>query len=448
MFITKKHLDRRTFLRGAFGTAIALPLLDAMVPAATAQTLTAAGQRFRFGAIYMPNGIFPGLWHPEKTGKNFEFNRAMKPMEPFRDYITTVSRMKAPEGKKDMGGIHMGASAAFLNGAGPQGRNGQFNLIESRKSIDQYIADKIAGDTPMRSIEVGTEDMGTSAGACDGYPCVFFNTMAWYDDQSPLPVSVNPQVTFERMFGEPGTPEQRIARLHTKRSMLDSVLDETAKLQKTIGARDNAILDEYLTNIRRVEEQIQKMQTRSSAIANASGAPVGIPADFNEHMTITYDLLHLAFQGDISRVFSFMLGHEGSGRSYAHVGVKEPHHSTSHHKNTPESLEQYARIAAYHMVKLGEFVEKLKSTPDGDGSLLDSTLVYFGAGMSNGLLHDRHNVPAMLVGRANGRVPGNRHLQAAVDEPTSNLLLGLADVFGAEVETIGIANGRFSVMAS
>jgi hypothetical protein len=187
------------------------------------------------------------------------------------------------------------------------------------------------------------------------------------------------------------------------------------------------------------------MQARSDALSNAADGPVGIPEDFNDHMTVTYDLLHIAFQGDISRVFSFMLGHEGSGRSYMHVGVKEPHHSTSHHKNTPESIEAYARITAYHMVKLGEFVEKLKNTPDGDGSLLDSSLIYFGAGMSNGLLHDRHNVPAALIGRANGRLQGGRHIEAAVDEPTSNLLLGIADVMGAEVENIGIATGRLKV---
>ena len=248
--------------------------------------------------------------------------------------------MKAPEGTKDMGGIHMGASAAFLNGSGPaRHRTASFNLIRSKKSVDQYIADAIGGDTPLHSLEVGTEDMGTSAGACDGYPCVFFNTMAWRDDKSPLPVSVNPQVTFERMFGDPGTSHQRIARLQAKQSMLDSVLQETSRLQKKIGASDNAILDEYLTNVRRVEEQLQKMQSRSEAIASASDGPIGIPEDFDEHMTVTYDLLHLAFQGDLTRVFSFMVGHEASGRSYAFVGVKEPHHSTSHHKNTPESLE-------------------------------------------------------------------------------------------------------------
>ena len=445
MFITKKHLDRRTFLRGALGTAIALPLLDAMIPAATAQSLTAGGQRLRFGAIYMPNGVYPGTWHPSTTGKNFEFNRTMKPLEPFRNYLTTISQMKAPDGGKNNGGIHMGASAAFLNGAGPQSNNGEFNVIRGKKSMDQYIADAIGGDTPLRSLEVGTEDMGTSAGACDGYPCVFFNTMAWHDDQSPLPVSVNPQATFERMFGDPGTPEQRVARLRAKESMLDSVLEETSRLKRQIGANDNAILDEYLSNVRRVEEQLKKMESRSEVILAAKDGPVGIPEDFDTHMTVTYDLLHLAFQGDLTRVFSFMLGHEGSGRSYAHVGVKEPHHSTSHHKNTPESIDQYARITAYQMVKLGEFLAKLQATPDGDGTLLDSSMIYFGAGMSNGLLHDRHNVPAAIVGRAGGRLQGNRHIEAKKDEPTSNLLLAMGDMMGVEMDAIGISTGRLSI---
>ena len=445
MFITKKHLDRRTFLRGALGTSIALPLLDSMVPAATAQSLTSAGERLRFGAIYMPNGVYPGMWHPEQAGKDFTFNTTMKPLEPYRDVLTTISGLKAPDGDKDMGGIHMGASAAFLNGTGPLGNNGDFNLIQSKKSIDQHIADAVAGDTPLRSLEVGTEDMGTSAGACDGYPCVFFNTMAWLDDESPLPVSVNPQVTFERMFGDPGTPAQRMERMHRKQSMLDSVVGEISRLERQIGAQDNAILDEYLTNVRRVEAQLAKMEARASVIQDTPIGPVGIPEDFDDHMTVTYDLLHLAFQGDMTRVFSFMLGHEGSGRSYAHVGVKEPHHSTSHHKNTPDSLDQYARIGTYHMVKLAEFVGKLENTQDGAGSLLDSSLIYFGAGMSNGLLHDRYNVPAALLGRANGRIEGNRHLVYENDEPTSNLLLAMADKLGAEVESIGIATGRLSI---
>ena len=444
MFITKKHLDRRMFLRGA-GAAVALPLLVSMVPAATAQSLTAAGERLRFGAVYVPNGIYPQMWHPEQVGKDFEFNQIMQPLEPFRQYLTTISQLKAPEGSKDMGGIHMGASAAFLNGVGPLSNNGDFNIVRSKRTVDQYIADAIAGDTPLRSLELGTEDMGTSAGACDGYPCVFFNTLSWLGDESPSPVAINPQVTFERMYGEPGTPEQRLARMRRKQSMLDSVLDETKRLQRVIGASDNAILDEYLTNIRRVEEQLQKMEMRSDVVASAPEGPVGIPEDFDTHMTVTYDLLHLAFQGDISRVFTFMTGHEASGRSYAFLGVKEPHHTTSHHKDTEESLDQYARINSYQMVKLAEFLGKLESTPDGDGTLLDSSLIYFGSGMSNGPVHDRHNVPAVLLGHAGGRLEGNRHIAAEKDLPTANLLLAMADMLGSEIESVGHSTGRMEI---
>ncbi len=353
--------------------------------------------------------------------------------------------MKAPDGSKDMGGIHMGASAAFLNGAGPIGNNGDFNLIESKKTIDQHIADVIAEDTPLRSLELGTEDMGTSAGACDGYPCVFFNTLSWLDDTTPLPVGVNPQTTFERMFGDPGTPEQRVERLRRKQSMLDSVMSETSRLQKLIGASDNAILDEYLTNIRRVEDQLQKMQARSDALATTPDGPVGIPDDFVAHMDVTYDLAHLAFQADISRVFTFMTGHEASGRSYAFVGVKEPHHSTSHHKDTPETLDAYARITTFQTSKLAEFVDRLANTPDGDGTLLDSSVLYYGSGMSNGVVHDRHNVPALLLGGANGRLKGNRHIAAENDQPTANLLLALTDLAGCEIESVGNSTGRLEI---
>jgi hypothetical protein len=444
MFITRKHLSRRTLLRGA-GAAISLPLLDAMVPAATAQSLTAAAPKLRFGTVYVPNGIFPADWHPDQVGKDFEFKKVMKPIEANRAYVTTISRLKSPEGRQDMGGIHMGASAAFLNGAGPLSENGNFNQLRSRKSVDQYIADAIAGDTPIRSLEVGTEDMGTSAGACDNYPCLFFATMAWYDDESPLPVAISPQSTFERMFGDPGSAEQRLRRLETKQSMLDSILDESKRLDSMLGAGDRALLDEYMTNIRRIEDQIQRLSARSSVIANTAEGPVGIPESFDDHMTLTYDLMHLAFQGDMTRVFSFMTGHEATGRSYAHIGVNEPHHNVTHHKNTEESIERYSRITTYQMQKFANFVEKLRTTPDGDGNLLDSSLLYFGAGMSNGLEHDRHNVPALLVGRAGGRLEGNRHIQANEDEPTSNLLLGMADMLGAELDTIGIATNRLII---
>jgi hypothetical protein len=435
-FITKKHLHRRTFLRGA-GAAIALPLLDSMLPAFGQSS---AKRPLRFGAIYMPNGVYPQLWHPTKVGTGFEFQPIMKPLEPYRDRLVTISKLKAPDGS-----VHLGASAAFLNGVGPVNTAGNYGKIESRKTVDQYIADAVAGDTPLRSLELGTEDMGTAAGACDGFPCVFFNTLSWRDDASPLPVAINPQVTFERMFGDPGTAAQRLARLRRKQSILDSVAAETAKLERELGSHDTAVLDEYLTNVRRVEESLQKMQARSDTLAAAPDAPVGIPDNFDDHLTVTYDLLHLAFQGDITRVFTFMLGHEGSSRSYAHIGIPEPHHPVSHHGDKPEGIEKYAKLVTYQVTKFAEFIGKLKATPDGDGTLLDASLVYWGSGMSNGNAHDRNSPPAVVLGGANGRLAGGRHVSVDHKEATANLLVAFADMANARCETIGASTGRLAI---
>ncbi len=439
MFITKKHLSRRTFLMGTFGATVALPFLDAMVPALTAQARTAANRPMRFAAMYIPNGVFPEYFHPETTGADFEFKRVMAPLAGLRDYVTTVSKLTAPQGS-----VHLGASAAFLNGVGPVGK-ADFSQLVSKKTMDQHIADKIAGDTPLRSIEVGTEDMGTSAGACDGFPCAFFNTLSWRDDTSPLPVGVNPRVTFERMFGEVGTTQQRNANLKQKQSMLDSVLEETAKLKKGLGPSDNLILDEYLTNVRDVEQQLDRMETRLGGLENAD-APNGIPELFDDHMTVTYNLMHIAFQGDISRVFTFLLGHEASSRSYAHIGVPEAHHSISHHANNPETLAKYAKIGTYQIAKLAEFAEKLRNTPDGDGNILDRSLFYWGSGMSNGNVHDRKSPPALLLGNANGRVKGNRHIASEKEEPTANLLLGMGEAFGVEMDKMGTSTGKITLV--
>jgi hypothetical protein len=445
MIITKKHLSRRTFLRGTFGAAMALPMLDAMVPALTAQSRTAAASPFRFGAIYMPNGVFPDTWHPEVVGSNFEFKPVMQPLEPFRDQLVTVSKMKAPWGES----VHLGASSAFLNGTGPvgnrEGTGDAFGKIQSKKTVDQYIADAVAGDTPLRSVEVGTEDMGTAAGACDGFPCTFFNALSWRDDVSPLPIGINPRVTFERMFGETGSSEQRTARLKEKQSLLDSVMQETSRLRRTLGAPDRAILDEYLSNVRQVEQQLDRMETRLGTITGEPEAPIGLPEAFDDHMTVTYDLMHLAFQGDISRVFTFMIGHEASDRGYAHIGIPETHHSISHHGNDAEKLAKYAKIGTYQIVKFAEFLDKLKATKDADGTLLDHSMLYWGSGMSNGNAHDRSNPPAVIVGGAHGRVKGNRHVEAKKDEPTANLLLAMAHAAGAEVEKLGASTGRLDL---
>src|SRR5688572_19168223 len=393
MIISKKHLSRRTFLRGA-GAAVALPFLHAMVPALSGQS---KARPFRFGAIYVPNGIYPQLWHPDKVGSDFEFKPIMQPLEPYRDFLVTISKMKAPDGNPENGGVHMGASAAWLNGVGPLTQQAQYTVIRSKKTIDQYIADAIADDTPLRSLQVGTEDMGTSAGACDGYPCVFFNTVSWRDDTSPLPMGINPRVTFERMFGETGSARKRLSNLKEKQSMLDSIAQETAKMQQRLGASDNLILDEYLSSIRDVEQQLERMESRTGAVPEGTAAPLGVPDTFDEHMTVTYDLMRLAFQGDISRVFTFMVGHEGSSRSYSHIGIAEPHHPVSHHADKPENIERYAKLTTYQVAKLAEFIGKLQATSDGDGTLLDHSLIYFGSGMGNGNAHDRNNPPVAVI---------------------------------------------------
>jgi Protein of unknown function (DUF1552) len=442
MIITKKHLPRRSFLRGTLGTMVALPFLDAMTPALSAQS---KARPFRFGAVYVPNGIYPQLWHPDKTGSDFEFKPIMKPLEPYRDQLVTFSKMKAPDGNPENGGVHMGASAAWLNGVGPLTQQANYTVIRSKKTIDQFIADTVAEDTPLRSLQVGTEDMGTAAGACDGYPCVFFNTVSWRDDTSPLPMAINPRVTFERMFGETGSAKKRLANLKQKQSMLDSITEETAKLQKKLGAVDNLILEEYLTNVRDVELQLERMEARAASIPEGQAAPLGIPETFDEHMTITYDLMRLAFQGDISRVFTFMVGHEGSSRSYAHIGIPEPHHPVTHHGDKPENIEKYAKLTTYQTAKLAEFLEKLKATSDGDGTLLDRSIIYYGSGMGNGNAHDRNTPPAVIIGGGNGKLKGNRHIAVENKEPTANLLLAIADMAGAEVDTLGKSTGHLSL---
>jgi hypothetical protein len=441
MIVTKKHLPRRTFLRGALGAVVAMPFLDAMVPALTAQ----AKRPLRFGAIYVPNGIYPQQWHPETTGSAFEFKPIMQPLEPYRSHLVTISGMKAPDGNPDMGGVHMGASAAWLNGIGPDTDQANYTVVKSRKSVDQFIADKIADDTPLRSLQVGTEDMGTSAGACDGYPCVFFNAISWRDDTSPLPVAVNPRVTFERIFGESGSAGRRLANMRRKQSLLDSVAEEAGRMRRTLGPADNAILDEYLTNIRDVEQQLARMDARAAAVPEGAVAPLGIPDNIDDHLTVTYDLMLLAFQADISRVFTFMVGHEGSGRSYAHIGIPEPHHPVSHHGDTAEGIAKYAKLTTYHVAKLSEFIGKLQAAPDGDGTLLDRSVIYFGSGMGNGNAHDRNNPPVLLMGGANGQLKGNRHIAVEKKEPTANLLMTLAGFAGADVEQIGHSTGRLSL---
>ena len=277
--------------------------------------------------------------------------------------------------------------------------------------------------------------MGTAAGACDGFPCAFFNALSWRDDHTPLPVGVNPRVTFERMFGETGTTQQRVANLKTKQSMLDSITGEVAKLKKGLGPSDNAILDEYLSNIREVEKQLGRMETRLATITGNPEAPIGLPDAFDDHLNGTYDLMHLAYQGDISRVFTFMLSHEATDRGYAHIGIPEQHHNISHHGNDPEKMAKYAKIATYHMVKFAAFLDKLKDTPEGDGNLLDHSLLFWTSNMGNGNQHSHVNVGSLMLGGASGR--HHPKLNVYAEGPTSNLLLTLLHMYDIDAKSIG-----------
>jgi hypothetical protein len=330
-----------------------------------------------------------------------------------------------------------------LNGLGAQGAQGA--PIVSGKTLDQFIADRIGTDTPLPSMELGTEDMGTSIGACDGFSCVYFNCLAWRSDTAPLPVEINPRFTFERMFGETGTTAQRRAKLQYKSSLLDSISHEVSRMRGQLGPSDNRILTDYLDNVREVERRIQQVEKRSEVDIEIAAPPSGIPASFEEHMQLSYDLLHLAFQGDISRVFTFLTGVEASNRGYNFIGIPESHHVFSHHGNNPEAMEKYTKIVTYQVEQFTRFVQRLHDTPDGDGSLLDHSLLYFGGGMSNGNIHDRYNPPAIILGGANGRLKGDRHIAVPNREPAANLLLNIAEIADVRLDHIGPSTRKFDV---
>jgi Protein of unknown function (DUF1552) len=438
MYITKKHLSRRTVLRG-LGVAISLPLLDAMMPAFATEEQTAAARQMRFGGVYVPNGALPELWHPKEAGRDFTFTDVMKPLEPFRKQLITVSGMVA-SGKP---APHAGASCGWLNGVGALGAQGE--EVRSKKTLDQHIVDKIGQDTPLPSLEVGTEDMGTLLGASDGYSCLYYNALSWHTDTGPRPVEINPRLTFERMFGETGTAHERLLKLRYKNSVLDSLGQEANRLSRRVGASDKRILNTYLDNVREVETHLQKVMKRSESGIEAPAIPAGIPESFEEHIALTYDLMHLAYQGDISRVFTFLATVEASNRGYAFLGVPESHHAVSHHGGNAELKVKYMKIVSWHVQQFANFVQKLKDTPDGDGNLLDHSLLYYGSGMSNGNAHDPFNPPAVAVGGANGKLVGNLHVATQNKPSASNFLLNLGAMCGLDLQAIGPSTGPLTL---
>jgi len=434
MFITKKHLSRRTVLRGALGATIGLPLLDAMVPAASA----APPSQLRFGAIYVPNGIRPEIFTPESVGP-LELPPLLERFEPLREHINLVTGLRAP----DPLGHHVIGSLWLSGGSAKQTQGAD---VLAAQTIDQHIADAIGGDTPLRSLELGIQGINSASNSCQfGWSCIYMNTLAWRTPTAPLPMEINPQSVFERMFGDVGSAEERAARFRNKASILDSVIGAASRLNGQLGMQDRSIVDEYLENVRDVESRIQSASLRADAVSDTPDAPAGIPGTYDEHVRAMYDLIALAWRTDFTRVATLMKGVEASSLGYPQIGVPESHHIVSHHGNVAETIVKYGKINAYHLSLFGDFVDKLRATPDGDGSLLDHSLVMYGSGMGDGDRHDQSRIPIMLAGTAAGRLQGGRHIATPNPTPLANLIAGLGEVAGLELGELDNATGRVAL---
>lgn len=433
MIISKMSLPRRTFLRG-MGATLALPLLDAMVPAFSPIAKTAANPVKRFGAIYLPNGIAMRSWTPAATGAGFELSPILEPLAPFRDRVLVVSGLNGAGGS-----THTGASTEFLTGA-------KVNTGSTAgTSIDQLIAQEFGKETQLASLELAL-DPRDGTGTCDGSSCAMGNSISWRSPTLLLPMEDDPRAVFQRMFGDSGTTDSavRLARLRKDRSILDSVTDTVADLQRDLGPVDRRAMVEYLESVRDVERRIQRAEEQSARELPLVTQPAGVPSTFEEHAKLMYDLQVLAYQTDLTRVITFMVGREYSGRTYPEIGIPEAHHPLSHHQNDPEKYAMNAKLNTYHVAMLTYYLEKLRSTPDGDGSLLDHTLLLYGAGLSDGNAHDHTNLPLLLLGGASHNVKGGRHLKYDA-EPSSNLLLTIMDKMGMPIEQIGDSKGKLDI---
>jgi hypothetical protein len=441
VFVRKSSLPRRTVLKG-MGATLALPLLDAMVPALTAMSQTAAQPRRRLGCVYIPHGAIMDRWTPAASGAGFEFTPILKPLEPFRDSLVVVTNLTRPEEGVDTN--HAGAPASWLAGVPPKRTAGpDFSL---GITLDQLVARKIGQETMLPSIELATEDFSGLIGDCaPGFSCAYMNTLSWQSETAPLPMEINPRVVFERMFGGGATRDERLARMRTDRSLLDFVAADLASVQSGIGAGDRARLGQYLDHVREIERRIQRAERQADAIPEIPDTPVGVPESFDEHVRLLFDLLTVAFQADLTRVFTFMLGRELSQRTYPHIGVTEPHHSISHHGNRPAAIEAHATVNTYHVKLFAQFIERLQSIDDGDGSLLDHSLVFYGSGMGNGNVHSADLLPALLAGSCAGSVKGDRHIVAGTLTPNADLLVSLAEKFDIGLESFGGSQGRISL---
>jgi hypothetical protein len=441
MFLTKKALSRRTILRGA-GTALALPLLDAMIPAfAPAATTTPVR---RLGVVYHPNGVIYDKWLPTGVGSQFELSPTLKGLEAFKDHLIVVTGLFSDQAEPlgDGGGDHSRACGSYLTGVHIKKSD---SILENAVSMDQIAAKAFERDTQLSSLQM-TADENSLLGSCDlGYSCAYSSTVSWLTPTLPLMAENNPRVLFERMFGSSDSTDARVraTRLKQDRSLLDSVNDRVNQLQRKLGTADNRKVNDYLTALRDVERRIQKAEEQSSKELPDVQQPAGIPDTFVEQVRLLYDLQLLAYQSDLTRVITFLYGREQTGRPYPQIGVPEGHHPLTHHQNDPVKMEKCTRIQRHHIELFAEYLEKLRKTPDGDGSLLDHVILLFGSGISNSDRHTHGPLPTFVVGGGSGTLKGGRHLVYPEHTPLTNLQLTLLNKLGVPAEKLGDSNGQF-----
>jgi hypothetical protein len=438
MFITNKALARRTFLRGMSAT-LALPLLDAMIPALKAAGSAAARPVSRLGFVYVPMGSAQAYWTPKTEGVLTELSPTLSSLTPYLNQLTVISNLEHKNAYAT--GNHATANCTFLSGVrakltdGPDYRMGT--------TADQIAASKLGQDTPLPSLELAT-DFNYVVGNCDnGYACVYMNTLSWSTPTTPLPTEANPRVVFERMFGDGGTLAERRADLRKSGSILDWVTSDMARLRQKLGPSDRVKVSQYLDSVREIERRIQLAEKQNgAALPTDLERPIGAPQVWEDHVKLMFDLQVLALQADITRVITFQLAREVSTRTYPQIGVPEAHHPTSHHQNDPEKIAKLAKINSYHASLFAYLLEKLKATPDGDGSLLDHTMYLYGSGMGNPDVHDHTKLPILVAGGASGKLKGGRHISYAEPKPLSNLLLTMLDKVGVEMTSFADSTGK------
>jgi uncharacterized protein DUF1552 len=442
MFVTKKALHRRTFLRG-MGATMALPLLDAMVPAfATAASLKKTP---RLGFIYIANGVIQDQWIPATTGRGFELPPILKPLEPLRNHINVLSGLShlSADTVGDGTGDHPRSSAVWLTGVHAYDRSRPDIQVHLATSADQLAARELGKTTLAPSIEMNL-DLPTQ-GACDTSDCFFNNTISWRNPTTPNPAESHPRLVFERLFGDGGSAAQRLSRMQRNGSILDSVMQEVSGLDKTLGAGDRTKLAEYLDSVREIEARIQNVEKRGIHSLELPERPTDVPGNFDDHIKLMFDLQVLGFQADATRVFTLMVCRELSTRTYPQIGVPDAHHPVSHHRNDPALIVKKAKIDTYHIQLLAYFLQKLQATQDGDGTLLEQSMILYGGGMGDGNLHRHSNLPCLMAGGLGGQFETGRHLAYPLDTPMSNLLVSILNKAGVPTEKIGDSTGPLEV---